>query len=141
MNSTTQTDQATQNLVEIPFLLLTGGILYWAIEICYRGHSHWTMALCGALCFFGIYKINERLLAIPFLLRALLGAGLIICVEFFAGCLLNLWLGMQIWDYSAQPLHLLGQICLPFFVLWFLLCIPAGLLCRFIRRVVFLKYE
>ena len=73
-----------------------------------------------------------------FPLRALLGAIVITTAEFFAGCILNLWLGLGVWDYSDMPMQLFGQICLPYSVLWFLFCIPAGWLCRVIRRQVFL---
>ena len=32
--------------------------------------------------------------------------------------LLNIWLGLGIWDYSAMPWNLLGQICPQFFLVW-----------------------
>ena len=128
-----------QVLAEGFFLLLTGGVLYYGIEVLYRGYSHWTMALCGALCFLGIDRINRCLSRKPLPLRALVGALMITCAELFLGCVLNLWLGMGIWDYSNLPLHFMGQICLPFSLLWFLLCFPACLLCRLVRRRVFLE--
>ena len=34
--------------------------------------------------------------------------------EFMSGLLLNKWLRLNVWDYSAEPLNLLGQICLPY---------------------------
>ncbi len=141
MKTTVSDQQIMQSLVELPFLLLTGGVLYWTIEILWRGWSHWSMALCGAICFFAIYQINKRHRTIPFLLRALLGAGVILAVEFAAGCIFNLWLKLEIWNYSALPYNLLGQICLPFFFLWFLLCIVAGFLCKWIRVCVFYDQE
>ena len=55
----------------------------------------------------------------PLWQRALLGAGLITGVEFLSGCVLNLWLRWAVWDYSRLPGNLLGQICLPFTLLWF----------------------
>lgn len=130
----------TQNLIEIPFLLLFGGVGYYCIELWFRGYSHWTMVLCGALCFLTIYRLNTHFSNQPIVLRALLGAGFITAVEFVAGCILNLWLGWNVWDYSDMPYHLLGQICLPFFILWFLLCIPVCLLCRAVHRFVFCDY-
>ena len=48
--------------------------------------------------------------------------GLVTFVEFCAGCVLNLWLGLDIWDYSDIPFNLLGQICLPFSLVWWVLC-------------------
>lgn len=129
-----------QNLIEIPFLLLLGGIGYYCIELLFRGYSHWSMMLCGALCFLVIYKINIALPHYTIVLRALLGAVFITGIEFFAGCIVNLWLGWNVWDYSELPYHLLGQICLPFFILWFLLCIPVCFVCRAVHKLVFLNY-
>mgnify|MGYP007072511315 FL=1 len=31
-------------------LFLIGGALYYCIEILWRGHSHWTMAVVGGIC-------------------------------------------------------------------------------------------
>ena len=129
-----------QSLIEVPFLLFMGGVLYFGIEICFRGWSHWTMVLCGAVCFLAIYRINEVLSERSPILRALLGAIFITVTELIVGCICNLWLGWQIWDYSDQPFHFRGQICLPFFAIWFLLCIPAGALCRLIGKVVFYNH-
>ncbi|MBQ9132710.1 MAG: hypothetical protein IJX62_09630 [Clostridia bacterium] len=130
-----------QNLVELPLLLLTGGVLYYGLEIVYRGHSHWSMALCGGLCFWWLYGMNRALSHLPLLLRALLSALLITAVELLAGCVLNLWLGMSVWDYRKMPLQLWGQICLPFSLLWFLLSIPVCLLSSWIRQRIFLEHE
>ena len=127
-----------QTAAEVLFLLLTGGVLYYGIEVLWRGWSHWSMAVCGGLCFLAVYRINDAGRHMVFPLRALLGAIVITTAEFFAGCVLNLWLGLGVWDYSDMPMQLFGQICLPYSVLWFLFCIPAGWLCRVIRRQVFL---
>ena len=43
-------------------------------------------------------------------------------VEFVAGLVLNLWLGLDIWDYSHLPFNLMGQICPQFAALWWGLC-------------------
>ena len=128
-----------QRCAETFFLFLSGGVLYYAIEILYRGYSHWTMALCGALCFWGIDRINQRFShrSLPF--RAFMGAVMITTAELLIGCVFNLWLKMQIWDYSELPFHLWGQICIPFSLLWFLLCFPACLLSNLIQRKVFLE--
>ena len=100
-------------------LFLTGGFGYYLIEVLFRGHSHWTMGLCGGICLVGIYFINRRFAAFSYTLRAILSALLITAVEFVAGCILNLWLGLSIWDYSALPYNLLGQISLLFSGIWF----------------------
>lgn len=128
-----------QRFAEGCYLFLTGGVLYFGIEVLWRGWSHWSMAVCGGICMLIIYRINESGRHLVFPIRALLGATVITAVEFAAGCIVNLWWGLGVWDYSGMPLQLLGQICLPFTVLWFLLCIPVGGLCLLIRRFVFLR--
>ena len=139
MKNTATSKPPEQLWIELIFLFLSGGVLYYGLEIAWRGYSHWTMAFCGAICFFVIYRINEHLRFLSLPLRALLGAAAITAVEFLVGCICNLWLGWRIWDYSTLPYHIGGQICLPFSLLWFLLCFPVSLLCRLIRRRVFLS--
>lgn len=129
-----------QRVAEVSFLLLTGGILYFALETVCRGRSHISMAICGGICLWLIYRVNERFSRLLLPLRALIGAGIITAVEFVTGCVVNLWLGLGVWDYSNQPFQFLGQICVPFFVLWFLLSVPVCWLCALIRRFVF-TYE
>jgi len=48
----------------------------------------------------------------------------------------NLRLGWNVWDYSAERLNLLGQICPRFALLWLLLSVPGLWLCSRIRRVL-----
>ena len=136
MSSPHSSSKLARFLWELPLLLLIGGVLYCALEILFRGHTHISMALCGAICFLLIYRLNQEKPRLLLPIRALLAAALITGVEFLAGCILNLWLGLGVWDYSDLPYQILGQICLPFFILWFLLGIPACLLCTAIRRYV-----
>jgi len=97
-----------------------GGILYVICELIWRGHSHWTMFLLGGVLFAILGLLNERkprwnqsLLA-----QSIVGAIIVTAFEFVAGCVLNLFLGWNIWDYSQLPFNLLGQICLYYFFLW-----------------------
>lgn len=129
-----------QKPVEALFVLLFGGVAYYGIETLLRGWSHWSMAICGAICFYALYRMNERYRRIPLPLRAITGALLITAVELLAGCLLNIGMGLAVWDYSELPYQFLGQICLPYSVLWFLVCFPAAWLCLLIRRFVFLRH-
>ena len=39
-------------------------------------------------------------------------------LEFLTGCLVNLWLGWGVWDYSGLSGNILGQICPQYFLLW-----------------------
>ena len=81
---------------------LTGGLLYVLIETVWRGYSHWTMFALGGLCFLALGLINEVLSwDTPLWKQVLIGACLITGLEFLTGCIVNLWLGWDVWDYSA----------------------------------------
>ena len=52
-----------------------GGLLYIALELLWRGYSHWTMFILGGLCFIGLGLINEVLpWDMPLWQQILLGA-------------------------------------------------------------------
>ena len=118
-------------------LLSAGGSLYYLLEVLLRGFSHWSMAVCGGVCLLLIYYANSRLASEPLAFRALAGSLIITAVELVAGCILNLWLGMAIWDYSSYSAHLWGQICLYASARWVLLCIPVCVGCGWVERHVF----
>ena len=117
------------------FLFSVGGSVYYFIEILWRGHSHFSMFLCGGFCFAGIYLIHRICQNTLVFLRWIYGALFITVSEFWCGVIVNLMLGWHVWSYAEQPLNLLGQICLPFTLIWFLLCIPADWLCSGFRRL------
>jgi len=110
-------------------VFLIGGAAYSMIEILWRGYTHWSMTLTGGVCFLLIYALHIYARRVPFLLRCLCGALAITAAEFSVGCVVNLLLGWEVWDYSAEPLNLLGQICLWFSLLWCVLCALAAPLC------------
>lgn len=97
----------------------TGGLLYILIELAWRGKSHWTMFVLGGLCFLALGLINEVLSwDTPLWKQILIGAILITMLEFFTGCIVNLWLGWNVWDYGEMPGNVQGQICPQYFLLW-----------------------
>lgn len=112
-------------------LFCLGAMAYPLLEVAWRGRSHWTMSLAGGICLPLLEK--TRKLRRPLPLRCLLGAGCITLVELGFGCFCNLLLGWSVWDYSRQPLNLWGQICLPYCMLWCLLCLPTFGLLRMIE--------
>ena len=110
--------------------LVCGGILYPSLEVLFRGRTHISMALAGALCGVLIYYGNALFLQLPFWCRTLLGAAVILLVEFTVGVVCNLFLGLGVWDYTDRPPHILGQVCLRYTLLWVLL---SGVLAAVVR--------
>lgn len=111
-----------------------GGLLYGLLEILWRGWTHWSMALCGGACFTLMYLI--AMLDMSLIRRCILSAAAITTVEFFTGCLVNLRLGWQVWDYSSVRFNVLGQICPGFTLLWLLLSVPGIWLCTILHRAL-----
>ena len=119
-------------------LALCGGCVYFLIEMAWRGHSHWTMDVLGGVCFVLIGDINEFIpWNMPLILQGAIGSGIVTVLELVSGIILNLWLGLGIWDYSNMPFNLLGQICLPFTLLWVALSIVAVVLDDWLRYWLF----
>ena len=103
-------------------LFIFGGVIYFLIEILWRGYSHWTMFLLGGLCFVIVGAINNFIpWKMKFEKQMAIGAIIITALEFIVGVIVNLILKWNIWDYSMLPFNILGQICLPFSLIWFLL--------------------
>lgn len=103
-------------------LFALGGIFYIIIELLWRGSSHWTMFILGGLCFFLIGIINEMFsFKTPLLPQMIIGMFIITSLEFVTGWIVNIKLGMNVWDYSYMPFNIMGQICLPYMGLWFVL--------------------
>lgn len=101
------------------------GSIYVVVEIVWRGYSHISMFVVAGICGVLIGLINEFLpWDTPIWMQSCIGSAIVLTCEFIAGCILNIWLGLGIWDYSNIPFNILGQICLPFAIAWvFLSCI------------------
>lgn len=119
------------------FLFLVGGICYFGIEILARGFSHWTMIVVGGICFVLIGLLNEKMPKISLIKQMIYSTILITVIEFVSGCILNLWLKLDIWDYSDNAFNLLGQICLSHTVYWFFLSVVGILLDDYLRYKIF----
>lgn len=120
--------------MEYILVSLTGGLLYALLELGWRGWTHWTMLLCGGACFCLMYLI--ALISLPLWRKCVLSSAAITTVEFYTGCIVNLGLDWQVWDYSDLPFNLLGQICPQFFLLWLILSLPGLWLCVRLRELL-----
>ncbi len=106
-------------------LFILGGLAYNIIEILWRGYTHWTMFYVGGACFHLIGRVQTRCRHVKLLWRCSLCSVGITTIEFLSGCLVNLRWKMNVWDYSALPVNVLGQVCLLYSVLWGMLSIIA----------------
>ena len=121
-------------------LFLIGGGIYYLLEVLWRGYSHWTMFILGGICFviMGLlneykFKWNDSLIK-----QSIISACIITVFEFITGCIVNLWLGWNVWDYSELPCNLMGQICLYFFFVWILLSMFGIILDDWIRYLLYI---
>lgn len=120
--------------MELPAVYLLGALGYGALELLWRGYTHWSMLVLGGICFLLIYLLNTRL-RMAVLKKWVLSAAVITTLEYLCGCLVNLYLGWDVWDYSTMRGNLLGQICPQFIFLWFCLSIPCTLLSSGMHRL------
>lgn len=116
------------------FLGIIGGVIYCLIEVISRGYTHWTMAILGGICFVCLGLINEILSwETPLMLQMLIGGTIITVLELITGCIVNLWLGWNVWDYSNERFNIWGQICLKYSCYWFWLSAVGIVIDDFIR--------
>jgi len=101
------------------FLINIGGAIYYSFELLFRGFSHWTMYLLGGICFLFMYIQGKILKWKASLANMILRCTVFVAsMEFITGIIVNKILKWNVWDYSDQPFHLFGQICLPFTIIF-----------------------
>ena len=119
---------------EYGIMFLLGCFIYSLLEIAARGYTHWTMTLLGGIVGMLLYRLHGTAPRHTLLVQALSGAFIITALEMVVGVLDNLVLQWHVWSYREMPWNVYGQICLPFSVLWFLVCIPALGICEVVRK-------
>lgn len=119
-------------------LFAAGGVIYAGVEILWRGYTHWTMAVLGGILFVLIGGLNNWIpWEMSLVLQGAFGAVLVTALELVAGLILNVWLGLGVWDYSNLPWNLWGQICPQFSLAWIALAIVAVILDDWLRYWLF----
>lgn len=104
-----------KKLSEYLFLWALGGTLYYSIELMFRGFSHWSMFLLGGICLLFFWLQGSKTeWSDPMWVQIIRCTIFVVSCEFITGIIVNKWLGWGVWDYSDEPFHLFGQICLPF---------------------------
>lgn len=132
-----------KKLYKTVILFIIGGGFYLLFEVLWRAMmgsnpTHWTMFFVGGLAFILVGGINEWLpWGMSLIKQSLIGTGIILLTEFISGLILNLWLGLGIWDYSDKFLNVCGQICPQFAVAWFLLAALAIVVDDYLRYWLF----
>lgn len=99
-------------------LFLIGSIGYAAMETIWRGYTHWSMVIAGGLCFILFSVVSRIFRGKSIFLKAGVCAIGVTAIEFIFGLVFNIWLKMDVWDYSHVPFNILGQICPIFSLIW-----------------------
>ena len=103
-------------LMRKTILFLTGGCGYVGVEYLWRGWSHGSMFLAGGSCFLLLGAASKRLRHRSPVVRAIAGSTIITAVELAAGLIANRH--YTVWDYRTMPGNFMGQICIPYSLLW-----------------------
>ena len=109
----------TRVLISIMTFIVFGW-MYYGIEILYRGYSHWTMAVLAGIIAILIGGLNDTFsYEMPFDLQIIIGTCFATAFEGIAGVILNIFLGLGIWDYSnLWGTFFFGQCNIFFCVAW-----------------------
>ena len=106
-------------------LFLSCGFIYCMIEILFRGWSHWSMfILTGFLGVFCVDSINNTLsFDCDYIVQILISTILCTIGEGISGIILNVWLQLNVWDYSKMAFgtFFFGQCNVIFCVAWLLI--------------------
>lgn len=120
-----------------------GGTVYFFMEVIYKSMKgrpesiSWTMLMLAIVLCIPLERAGSELpWECSLWLQALIAMLLITLTELASGLVLNVLLGLSIWDYSNVPFNLYGQICLPFCVLWYFVCLFAIPIFDWLRWVV-----
>lgn len=111
------------NLKKDIILFFIMGALYMVLEGLWRGWTNISMLVVGGLCAFLIGRLNEHptFCNCKMWQECAIGTAIVLIIEFTSGMILNVWLKLNIWDYSNTWGNFYGQICIPYAVLWFFL--------------------
>ena len=113
---------------------LVGSAGYSLLEILWRGFTHWTMTVTGGIVLMLLYHTYRKFRGVSLWKKCFAGAFIVTSVELIVGCLVNVILRWNVWDYSRHRCNLMGQVCLLYSALWFFLCIPVNFLCSYLDK-------
>lgn len=129
--------ESTRNkIIKFLVLFVIGGIIYYCIELGFRGYSFLLMAICGGLAFVSVGYINEFIpWEIPIIIQSIFSSFVIMFWELTFGLIFNT--NHQMWDYTNLPFNYKGQICLYFGIIWCFVGCFAIILDDYLRYWIF----
>ena len=115
-----------------------GAFTYGLIEISMRGYTHISMGVLGGICLIIIDIICEKADKIRYMyMKMLICAVIITALEFVTGIIVNVWLELEVWDYSELPLDICGQVCPLYFGIWYILSFFGVAMSLIVRQLIF----
>lgn len=107
-----------KHIIRKAILFCFCGSFYYGIEICYRGYSHISMFLLAGFC--GVFLIdpvnNVLSYDVGYLIQITISTVLCTIAEGITGLIVNVWLGLGVWNYSNLPFTFFFGQCNLFFV-------------------------
>lgn len=122
-----------KKIIKILIIWFILGMFYYVIEGLWRiptnhGYASVWILPVGGLCGLAVGSINQipKFYNLKIILQSLIGAIITLIIEFISGCIFNLWLGWNLWNYNDMWGNILGQIT-PLFGLFWLLLMPLAI--------------
>lgn len=120
------------------------GILVGFTGIKYATFAGWTslwMIFVGGFCglFLGLMNEFEFSRKIPYYIRVILGVIIVFIIELLCGIVLNIFLKLEVWNYSNLPLNICGQISILYIPVWLFICPLAFWIDDLLRYIIYKK--
>lgn len=120
-------------MMERMTMFCLGGGGYLAVELAWRGSTHWTMFLAGGISLCLLQALARK--PFPLALAAGMGAAGVSTVELAVGAICREFLHLKVWDYSREWGNLAGLVCPRYTFYWFVLCGWVVLVLRLTGRL------
>ena len=125
-------------MLERASLFLLGGGAYAALELAWRGTTHWTMFLTGGVCLCLLQALADR--PLPLGPAAAVGAAGVSGLELAVGAVCRRVLHTAVWDYADEWGNLAGLVCPKYTAYWFC-CAGGSFLCCAVLKVPFITLK
>ena len=119
------------------------GTLYFFMEVVWKTANgrpesiSWTMLLTVIILAIPLERFGAELpWDMPLMAQSVICGIAITAVEFVAGLIINVWLGMGVSDYSNMPGNIMGQICPQFLFMWIALAAVGIVMLDWMRYTI-----